>query len=347
MYKGTMLDVLRVDAGLLKQNRQVVGQALSRAGRGTAGRGVSCFVKKKENNPALEFSQKRVHWRRLDGRDPDDWWGVVFEEASLPCSSAERRDAASSRSSCSSNTNRFDIKGNSGVSMGKGEAEKQSHWSPPGRHRSGMEQIYEEGHACHGESDEDLWFGASEKHQNFDGSTNNSNGTSKRSSRHYYYHEYHYLRYYRAKMETQKWKEEQRSLNGGWSGEDILTPVEKASVSIRKAVDIASLDKTLHQKSNTPNSARYPTIEECEETILAHIQEAASHCGFDVVAFAMALGLRVDKDMGKEAMKKRARKSIVLTFHPDKLAHIRHSQGQHLPYILGQTIIKVMSTMPR
>jgi len=89
------------------------------------------------------------------------------------------------------------------------------------------------------------------------------------------------------------------------------------------------------------------STEELERTIVREIEKVAEYCCSDIVSFACVIGvLDVDSisDIPHEALIRKARKSIVFRFHPDRVNHLKDS-GKRLSYLLGHSILQALSTM--
>jgi hypothetical protein len=178
------------------------------------------------------------------------------------------------------------------------------------------------------------------------------------SKRTYYYHEYHYMRYYFAKHGNRS-HNSNRSRHGHGYSADVMrdpgTALELAHYAFQAALatarrEVGPIDADVESKK---------TLRELEQSIAKQVQEAAGHCGSDVIAFARVVGvlpIKQEQRDGKEAafenshchesLRKKARKKIIVTFHPDKLLHL-HRSGKHLGYFLGHAVLQAVSSMPK
>jgi len=146
----------------------------------------------------------------------------------------------------------------------------------------------------------------------------------------YYYHEYHYMHYAKAKRHRRE-------------SFEMSTPqsaLELASKSFERALSVVAREQEHLQKS---------ILDEMENIVVQEIQNVATCCRSDIVVFAQAVGVLSREDIyshpGHESLKKKARKSIVITFHPDKVNHLKES-GKRLSYLLGHSVLQALSTMP-
>ena len=146
----------------------------------------------------------------------------------------------------------------------------------------------------------------------------------------YYYHEYHYMHYVKAKRH----RREPIEISAPQSA------LELASKSFERALSVVAREQENLQKS---------ILDEMESIIVEEIQYVATCCRSDIVVFAEAIGVLSREDIsshpGRESLKKKARKSIVITFHPDKVNHMKES-GKRLSYLLGHSVLQALSTMP-
>lgn len=148
----------------------------------------------------------------------------------------------------------------------------------------------------------------------------------------YYYHEYHYMNYHSAHRGRQR----------SHHVMDVCHPensIEMASKAFELALKAAERDMHGGCMGDT---------KELEDTITREIEKVAQYCGSDVISFARVIGVLDSESISKiprDALVRKARKSIVFTFHPDKVNHLKES-GKLLSYLLGQSILQALSTMP-
>lgn len=145
----------------------------------------------------------------------------------------------------------------------------------------------------------------------------------------YYYHEYHYMHYYHTQRQT--WKPSVCSPDNA---------LEMAARSFTIALETAAIEID----NNIPTDV---STEELESTIVREIENVAEYCGSDIVSFARVIGvLDLDSisDIPREVLMRKARKSIVFRFHPDRVNHLKDS-GKRLSYLLGHSILQALSTM--
>ena len=178
-------------------------------------------------------------------------------------------------------------------------------------------------------------------------------------NRTYYYHEYHYMSYYFEKHGYKSHKSN-RTRHGYAYSSDVMkrdpgTALELAHYAFQAALatarrEVGPIDAGVESKS---------MLRDLEKSIAKQVQEAAGHCGSDVIAFARVVGvlpLTQEQRGGQEAafenphcnesLRKKARKKIIVTFHPDKLLHL-HRSGKHLGYFLGHAVLQAVSSMPK
>ena len=186
-----------------------------------------------------------------------------------------------------------------------------------------------------------------------------ANGHDTGSKRRYYYHEYHYMSYYFANHGN-KYHKSNRTRHGyGYSADVMMrdpgTALELAHDAFQAALatarrEVGPIDACMESKK---------MLRELEQSIAKQVQEAAGHCGSDVIAFARVVGVLppTQEQMGgkeaasenshsHESLRKKARKKIIVTFHPDKLLHL-HRSGKHLGYFLGHAVLQAVSSMPK
>lgn len=152
----------------------------------------------------------------------------------------------------------------------------------------------------------------------------------------YYYHEYHYMHYYHTQSQ-QNWKKSGAQM-------DVSSPdhaLEMASRSFAIALETAAIEI----QNNTCTDA---STDELENTIIQEIRNVAEYCGSDIVSFARVIGVLDVESMpdstSREILLRKARKSIVFRFHPDRVNHLKNS-GKRLSYLLGHSILQALSTM--
>jgi len=75
------------------------------------------------------------------------------------------------------------------------------------------------------------------------------------------------------------------------------------------------------------------------EEIQTAVISAAGHSGNEITAFASALQIDIDHSKGQEHAKKMAKKGLLMTFHPDKLA-----RAGVLEQYLGQCVTQLVNT---
>lgn len=158
-------------------------------------------------------------------------------------------------------------------------------------------------------------------------------GADSQDHKRYYYHEYHYMNYYNTHTR-------QRNTN---SRVNICSPenaLEMASKSFAVALETAASELHISAYSDAKT-------EELENIISTEIGKVAEYCGSDIISFACVIGvLDSESVMGapRDALIRKARRSIAHRFHPDKVNHLKDS-GKRLSYLLGQSILQVLSTM--
>lgn len=84
-----------------------------------------------------------------------------------------------------------------------------------------------------------------------------------------------------------------------------------AAAAARRAIEAAQRPATDSDQAE----------EALREQIESAVRSAAEHAGHDVAVFAMALNIEVDMSQGVEYAKKMAKKGLLMTYHPDKLAN--------------------------
>ena len=155
--------------------------------------------------------------------------------------------------------------------------------------------------------------------------------TNGKKPKPYYYHEYHYMHYYH------------RTQYKAGARVEVSSPenaLEMASRSFAIALEAAAIEMQ--------NTCTDVSLEDLERTITREIGKVAEYCGSDIVSFARVIGVLDVNSVGDspndEALVRKARKSIVFRFHPDKVNNLKDS-GKRLSYLLGQSILQALSTM--
>lgn len=260
------------------------------------------------SNPAVVYSQRNQR-REFDAADPDDWWGVHLHP----------------------------ISGSNHVPLGNRKASEDAQM----------------GWDFHGQTDFQTMY-----QQN--GTTRNGN------TRTYYYHEYHYMSYYFEKhgqySHRYRKKRTRHAADGYAYNTDLVSnpgaeALELAHCAFQAA--LATARREMSPMDDEEKGIESTRLRELEKSIAVQVHEAAGHCGFDVIAFARVVGVlppTKEQSGGPEAasedsychesLRKKARKKIIITFHPDKLLHL-HRSGKHLRYFLGHAVLQAVSSMPK
>ena len=79
--------------------------------------------------------------------------------------------------------------------------------------------------------------------------------------------------------------------------------------------------------------------EAVREEVHAAVLEVARHCGYAVIAFATAFKIHVSNTGGAVAAKRKARRGLLMTLHPDKLQHLSSRQQY-----LGTCVMQVLNS---
>ncbi|KAL4521545.1 hypothetical protein Ndes2437B_g07877 [Nannochloris sp. 'desiccata'] len=115
---------------------------------------------------------------------------------------------------------------------------------------------------------------------------------------------------------------------------------ESAARAAQRAVEAArnGAPTSVQGTSNGQNNENFDINARMEEIQTAVIS-AARHSGNDIAAFASALKIHIDYSKGQEHAKKMAKKGLLMTFHPDKLA-----RAGVLEQYLGQCVTQLILT---
>ncbi len=120
---------------------------------------------------------------------------------------------------------------------------------------------------------------------------------------------------------------------------NVVICQESAAREAQRAVEAARnnppLPTTQEENTNNTNNA----VEVRKQEIQTAVISAAQHSGNDIAAFASALKIHVDHSKGQEHAKKMAKKGLLMTFHPDKLA-----RAGVLEQYLGQCVTQLILT---
>lgn len=198
-----------------------------------------------------------------------------------------------------------------GASMDVGRASRSHGHSTDTRNGTSSSHTDDQGH-----HESDFWY---------------FHSTNGKNPKPYYYHEYHYMHYYH------------RTQYKAGARVEVSSPenaLEMASRSFAIALEAAAIEMQ--------NTCTDVSLEDLERTITREIGKVAEYCGSDIVSFARVIGVLDVNSVGDspndEALVRKARKSIVFRFHPDKVNNLKDS-GKRLSYLLGQSILQALSTM--
>eukprot|EP00890_Picochlorum_soloecismus_P004518 jgi/Picsp_1/5067/NSC_02430-R1_---NA--- len=255
----------------------------------------------------MVYSQRNQH-RKFDAADPDDWWGVHLNSA-----------------------------GNTRVPRGRLNVSEdvQAGWNFQ-RQTESQRQDQQEGSSANGQGG---------------------------NTRTYYYHEYHYMSYYFANHGKHSHRYRNNGVHHDADGyahsADMTRDPGTAALDLAHCAFQAALATARRELDPIVAGVESKRLRQLEKSIAKQVQEAAGHCGSDVIAFARVVGVlppAQEQSGGQEAasenshcqesLRKKARKKIIVTFHPDKLLHLQRS-GKHLGYFLGHAVLQAVSSMPK
>jgi hypothetical protein len=122
---------------------------------------------------------------------------------------------------------------------------------------------------------------------------------------------------------------------------------QSAARAAQRAVDAARNGaSTIVQDTNNrqegngqSNDENFADINTRMEEIKTAVSLVAQHSGNDMIAFASALKIHIDYSHGQEHARKMAKKGLLMTLHPDKLA-----RAGALEQYLGQCVTQLINT---
>jgi hypothetical protein len=112
---------------------------------------------------------------------------------------------------------------------------------------------------------------------------------------------------------------------------------ESAARAAQKAVDTARNNAPSTDENSGEHDGGNLGVLMLE--IQTSVVSAAQYSGNDIAAFASALKIYVDHSKGQEYAKKMAKKGLLMTFHPDKLA-----RAGVLEQYLGSCVTQLLLT---
>jgi hypothetical protein len=194
------------------------------------------------------------------------------------------------------------------------------------KHAGQWEDVNETTDGPHDESD--FWF---------------FNKTTSTQQTRYYYHEYNQHHYRSTKKDQSRFYShgnssyDERYYQRQKTGRPELCLAKQA---LQKAVDAIMTVGS--------GDLRQSSIELAETTIRREVRRAVCLCAYDVTVFARALGVLGSADEGTA---RKARRSIVMKFHPDKFARVLDTDSveekarKRLETLLGHSILQELSDL--